>query len=773
MPPGMAPGTQALFAAALRHHQTGQLDAAEGLYRQVLESDPRHADALHLLGVIAHQRGHNEVALELLRQAIAQNERVPSFHNNLGNVLKALGRLEEAVASYHHALALRPEHAEAHSNLGSVLQAQGRLDAAAAAYRQALALKPGSAETHNNLGNTLQAQGKRDEAMASYARALTIKPSYAEAHGNLGNVLKAQGRLEDAVASYRRALGLKPDYAQIHNNLGIVLLEQEALEDAAASFSRALALKPDYVEARTHLAHALREQGKPEEAQAAYRWALALDSDDPDARLGLAMAAIPLMPRTIAESNGAADAFSQSLSELTAWSQTHHGKLGRSVGRNQPFYLAYRPTDVTGVLARYGDLLSAEAAAYWGSHVSMANMGQPGTGESSMGQPAMRQRNDMGPSDIGRRSVSGPGQQIRMVIVSGQVRQHPAWDVVLRGIIAHLDRQQFQTLLYHTSPIIDEQTRWASAHVDRFIQGPRSMQDWLQQMAQDRPDVLFYPEVGMDPATCSLAALRLAPLQVASWGHPATTGLPTIDLFVSGELLEGPEAEQHYRERLVRLPGTGVCTEITDIEAQPWEGARRSDATVRFALCQQPIKFDPADDALWVRIAQAAGPGAEFWLASPRKLGWAGTRLHERLGVAFRAAGLDPAIIRVTPWLPRARFMGFLDAMDVYLDCPSFSGYTTAWQATHRGLPIVTLEGEFLRQRLAAGLLRQIGMPEGIALSREQYLETAMRWTDEVRNTAAWAARREALQRAARRADGNREAVRAFQRMLKEALQGS
>lgn len=757
MPQGMAPDTQAAFAAALRHHQTGRLEEAERLYRQVLQRDPNHADALHFLGVIAYQRGHNDAALELLEQAIARKDRVASFHNNRGNVLKALGRLDESVASYHRALTLKPDHAEAHGNLGSVLHALGQLDPAAAAYQRALTLKPGSAEIHNNLGNTLQAQGKLDEAIASYARALTLKPLYVEAHVNLGNVLQAQGRLEDAAASYRRALELKPDYAPIHNNLGIVFLEQEALEEAATCFGRALALDPDYVEAHRHLGFVLKEQGKPEDARVAYARALALDPDDADARLGVAIAAIPVMPRSAAESVATPDIFSQSLTELTAWSQAHPGKLGRSVGRNQPFYLAYRPGDVTGVLARYGDLVSTAATAYWqrdGSAPSAPLIVQAETGHAET-------------------AYAGTGQRLRIVIVSGHVRRHPAWDVVLRGIVAHLDRRQFETYLYHTGALIDEETRWASTHVDRFVQGPRSMHTWLQEMARDRPDIIFYPEVGMDPVTCSLAALRLARLQVASWGHPTTTGLPTIDVFVSGELLEGHGAERHYRERLVRLPGTGVCTEMATFQAQPWAGAVRDRNTVRFALCQQPIKFDPADDPMLVRIAQAAGPAAEFWLVSPHKLGWATSRLHERLSAAWRTSGLDPGAIRVAPWLPRAQFMGFLDAMDIYLDCPAFSGYTTAWQAIHRGLPIVTLEGEFLRQRLAAGLLRQIGMPEGIVVSREQYLETALRWKDEVGNTGAWAARREELRRAASKADGNRLAVAALQELLVEAQRGS
>lgn len=351
-------------------------------------------------------------------------------------------------------------------------------------------------------------------------------------------------------------------------------------------------------------------------------------------------------------------------------------------------------------------------------------------------------------------------------MVSGQARQHPVWDVVLRGIIAHMDRSRFEILLYHTGWRVDEETDWARSRVERFVQGPKSTEAWLQEIAQDRPDAMFYPEVGMDPATCALAALRLAPLQIAGWGHPVTTGLPSMDMFLSAELLEGPGAEQHYRERLIRLPGTGVCTELTPVPAQPWNGPDRHKHIVRFALCQQPIKFDPADDVLAARIAKAAGP-SEFWLATPNTLPWAAVRLRDRLASAFRAEGLDPdAYLRVMPWLPRNQFAGFLDEMDIYLDCPAFSGYTTAWAAVHRGLPIVTFEGEFLRQRLAAGLLRQIGITDGIAMSREQYVQIAVRCAEQCREPDLWASRREAIRRAAPKADGNRSAVRAFEQVL-------
>jgi predicted O-linked N-acetylglucosamine transferase (SPINDLY family) len=495
---------------------------------------------------------------------------------------------------------------------------------------------------------------------------------------------------------------------------------------------------PDHAEAHSHLGNALKEQGKLHEALASYRRAVALKPDYAEARLGLAIAAIPLFADSVPASIGATEKFTRSLDELTAWSNANPGALGGSVGSTQPFYLAYRPGDVGAALSSYGDLVAAAATAHW--------------------QP--------------RPAVQRPRDRIRLLVVSGQVRRHPVWDVVLRGIISHLDRRRFEIFLYHTSAKADEETVWARAHVDRFVQGPRPIKAWLEAVAQDRPDAIFYPEVGMDSATCTLAALRLAPLQIAGWGHPVTTGLPSMDLFLSGELLEGPGAERHYREKLIRLPGTGVCTELTMAPAQPWGGPDRQRNRVRFALCQQPIKFEPADDVLLARIARAVGP-SEFWLFSPEKLHWTALGLRNRLAAAFQAEGLDPdAYLRVTRWLPRGQFLSFLDDMDVYLDCPAFSGYTTAWQAIHRGVPIVTLEGEFLRQRLAAGLLRQIGMTDQIASSREQYVEMAVRRAEKSGpQSVEREIRRDAIRLAAPRADGNRLAVSAIEQQLIDALQ--
>jgi predicted O-linked N-acetylglucosamine transferase (SPINDLY family) len=251
---------QQLVAEALQHHQAGRLPEAERLYRQILAADSRHADALHLLGVIAHQVERNDVAVELIGKAIGINGAVAVYHSNLGNALKDLGRLDDAVAVYDTAVRLKPDYAEAHYNLGNALMDLGRLGDAVAAYETAIRLKPDLAEAHSNLGNALKDLGRLDDAVAAYETAIRLKPDYAEAHSNLGNALMDLGRLDDAVAACETAIRLKPDYAEAHSNLGNALKDLGRLDDAVAAYETAIRLKPDYADAHSNLMMCLHYQ---------------------------------------------------------------------------------------------------------------------------------------------------------------------------------------------------------------------------------------------------------------------------------------------------------------------------------------------------------------------------------------------------------------------------------------------------------------------------------------------------------------------------------
>jgi tetratricopeptide (TPR) repeat protein len=230
------------LSTAVEHHRAGRLQAAEQIYRQILQTEPNHAEALHLLGVMARQVGKHELAVEYIKRAIGLKGNVAAFHVNLGNALKDQEKQAEAIACYRRALKLKPDFAEAHNNLGVVLKDHGKLDEAIACYRRALDLEPDYAEAQNNLGNALHDRGKLDEAVACHRRAVELNPHYVEAHNNLGNVLHDLGGADEAVACYRRALELKPDFAGAHKNLGDVLTSQGKLDEAVACYAQVVKL---------------------------------------------------------------------------------------------------------------------------------------------------------------------------------------------------------------------------------------------------------------------------------------------------------------------------------------------------------------------------------------------------------------------------------------------------------------------------------------------------------------------------------------------------
>jgi tetratricopeptide (TPR) repeat protein len=276
--------------AAVKHHQAGNYKEAENLYRQILQIQPNHIDALYLLGVSCNQLGRADEAVARLSAALRLKPDHAEAHNSLGNAFNTLGRLDDAATSYQQALRLNPEYAFAHYNLGVVLGLLGKRQEAVASYQQATQLKPDYPDAHNNMGIALKELGRLEEAVASFQQAVRLNPSFAEAHCNLASVYMKQGRLEEAVASYQQALRLKPDRFETHNDLGAALVQCGRLAEGALHIRRAIQLKPDHAFAHNNLGLVLSDLGRLEESVASYQQALRLKPDYVDAHVNLAMA---------------------------------------------------------------------------------------------------------------------------------------------------------------------------------------------------------------------------------------------------------------------------------------------------------------------------------------------------------------------------------------------------------------------------------------------------------------------------------------------------
>jgi len=280
---------QQAFALALQHHQRGQLQEAEPIYRQILAQQPAHADALHLLGVLAYQVGRHDVAVDLIRQAIASQPQFPVAYSNLGNALQQQGRITEAIAAHRQAIALQPDYAEAFCNLGNALLSAEQFDAAILACRQALALKPGFPEACNNLGSALQRKKQLDDAITAFRQTVALNPNYAEAYCNLGAALLEKGFSDEAITALRRAIDLHPKLPEAFANLGKALGSKGRLHEAIAAHRQAIAINPNFAIGHANLGNTLRDNGQLDEADAALREAIKCQPNLAGAHYSLAL----------------------------------------------------------------------------------------------------------------------------------------------------------------------------------------------------------------------------------------------------------------------------------------------------------------------------------------------------------------------------------------------------------------------------------------------------------------------------------------------------
>ncbi len=716
---------------ALSLHRQGRLESAKAIYASVLERDPSCFDALHFLGLIAHQQGDHAAAVKRIGDAIAIAPDVPYAHSNLGLALHGLGRDEEALTSYERALAVKPDYAEALCNRGISLATLGRLPEALASYDQALELRPGWAEAHYNRARALHGLSRFADAVAAYERALALRPDYPEAFCDRGSALRELGRPEDALASFDRALALRPEYvealinrgialrelgrlplalasydralaqapgsARAHFNRGNVLRELDRRDDAIASYERALGLNPDFEEAALNLALVLHGLGRHDEALDVYRRLLDARPDSVNARWSCVMAILPVVPGPGEDPADARAAFGRELDALAAWIDAGERPADEAVGRAQPFYLAYQEEPNRDLLATYGGLC-CRAMARW-----------------------QHDRNIVFDPRV-------PAAPLRLGIVSAHIREHSVWNAVVKGWLEHADRSKVEFHLFHVGAAEDAETQWAKSSAASYVHGRHGLEAWVQAILDARPDAIIYPEIGMDAMTTRLASLRLARVQATAWGHPDTSGLPTIDYFLSAAAFEPEGAERNYTETLVQLPGLGcaiapmVASDATlDLVALGIEGDRPV-----FVCPGTPYKYAPRNDDVLAAIARAVGRCRFVFFQ--HGVAALSDKLRRRLEGVFARAGLNlEEFARFIPWQSRSAFHALLRQSTVYLDTIGFSGFNTAVQAVECGLPLVTREGRFLRGRLASGVARRLGMPELVASDNAGYVELATR----------------------------------------------
>ena len=603
-----------------------------------------------------------------------------------------------AIADLEGVLALDPGDVRATNELGVVQADAGQTDAALATFLRATRLDPGYARGWNNYGNALRGVGRADAALDAFSHAVRIDPGYALAWANVGAMRRDAGDDAGAESALQRALALRPGLHAAIMTLAGVRRDRGRIDDAIALYEEAA--KKDPKDGNAPLLRGVALAERDDIAAAVDSFGEALRRERGLLRAAIARALVlPNVPADLAAQLAARDSYSQALDYLEAEIMERSATLPteRVVDelRHSNFLLAYHGEDDRDLQARYGAIVRSVLAKR-----------APEWLDAAPSRPA-------------------PDGRTRVGFLSAFFRDCTAGRYFERWI-TDLPRDRFEVTVYHLSPAIDELGARIRARADTFRHTPRWRPSQLApRVRADALDVLVYPELGMDATTFGLASLRLATRQCAAWGHPVTSGLPTIDTYFTCAAMEPLDAASHYTESLHGLPGIGTRYAMPEDAPPADRAALGLPVDAPLFLCPQSLfKIHPDDDLLLARVL-AAVPDAHLVLFEGRHPALT-AKLAARLAARCRAQGVDsPSRIHFLPSRSHVEYLALNRSCDAMLDTTRWSGGNTALDAIACGLPIVALPGRSMRARQSAAMLRLAGMPDLVAKDADDYVRLA------------------------------------------------
>jgi protein O-GlcNAc transferase len=666
---------QATCAKAAALHKSGDSQAAERLYREVLAAAPDYVPALSLLGVLRSQAGHKEEALTLVARAASLDPvSVPALMN-YAVLLQEVGQGEDALRQWDRLLALKPGFAAALGSRGNLLRLLGRSREAVLSYDELLAAEPDNATTWYSRAIALMDDKRSDEAVTSFTRALTLKSDFAAAFNNRGHALSQLGRMEEALADFDRAVAADPVHAAAWHNRARLLQGLTRYDEALESFNQALAITPDSFLALAGRGYMLWDRFR--------RYAEAVNDLERAAAI-----------------NPDADYIQGDLLHLKMHGADWRGFEGRRAridegvraGRRvvRPFAyeaLSSSPADLQAAAVIYtADAFPAQAPLWKG--------------------------------------VAQAHKKIRIGYVCGAFKRH-ALAYLAAGLYEKHDRGQFEVIGFDAGRSDNSaiRTRLESAF-DKFIPitalGDAAAAEKI--MAEDI-DILVNVDGYSGHIRMGVFARRPAPVQVNWLGFPGTLGATYMDYIIADRIVIPEIDRAFYSEAIVTLPHAyqvndtkrAIAQKIPARAEQGLPELRRSEhgdgrAGNAFVFCNfnQSYKITPDSFAAFMRIMRQV-PGSVLWLLEANPV------FHENLKATAGRQGVDGTRLIFAPIVPLEEHLARMKLADLFLDTLPYNAHTTASDALWAGLPLLTCRGTAFPGRVAASLLNAVGMGELVA----------------------------------------------------------
>ncbi|MDB5272844.1 MAG: lipoprotein [Chitinophagaceae bacterium] len=643
-----------------------------------------HDSFSHLMSLAqrSHQKGDLPMAINLYKEALKVIPKQPDALHLLGIAYCSQQNFSQGIIYLEKAATALPDHAVVLTNLSNAYLKVEEYSKALPLLQKSVTIKPDFDEAWHKLANTLKALNRIEEAIQAYHKTLELNPNHFNAYYNLGNTMMLLGNYKTAIAQYEKSISLQPDFASAHNNLGIVLLEWDRVEEAEQHYLRALQLQPGYTEAIKNLVQLYHKAGKEQEAMQWNKELLRLNPDH-----ALLRFAIETHAPVIAVSNAEIDAY------------RHH--IVSLLDNANPMHFN-----------------SVEKLTEYACHPS-SDLIYQGRLDRTLKEKYVQLFQAL-PRAMVQHTNSKP--RVGFVVTAGH---EGVFLKCMKGILNHINTDLFEVSVVCSLPNGEKIIAPAlNNSAIKFVNLPAKFNEAYQLLVYANFDVLHYWEIGTDATNYFLALTKPAKIQVTSWGWPSTSGMKTVDYFISQKNLEPQQAQEHYTEKLVLFDKLPVYYYRPQVPASLKTLASYGLPNDKHLyLCQQNLrKVHPDFDAVVASILERDKEGMVLFIKDKQD---AITRkLQQRL-----SSTMGPAFSRVIflERMPEEDYLGLLSQCSVALDTLHYGGgANTIYDAIQAEVPVITLEGYKHSGRFATAALRQLKATDTIAYTVQEYVDKAV-----------------------------------------------
>jgi protein O-GlcNAc transferase len=676
-----------LLEKSIQNFQVGNFDEAEFILSQVLNSQPKNFDALHILGVIKGVKKKYPEALEIFKKALKINPNNSVLHFNIGKAFSEIGEHEKALKFHLNTTKLDPNFPDGWLNHGMCLFNLSRLKESVDSFNKALALNPEYVEAWYNRGNVFFSLNQYELALGSYDEVIRIKPDHSEAWYNRGNALSELKEYEAALTSYDKAISTKPDHSEAWYNRGNALLELKQYEPALASYDQVIKIKPDNFEAWYNRGNTLLELTQFEPALASYDKAISIKPDFVQAwsNRGNALAAICQFD----------------LSEAS----------NREAIRIDPDFLIAHSNLLFNF--NYLDFSSPQyalnEAKLYGAKVS----------EKSIPK-------------FTKWDVSLDAKKLRIGFVSGDFVNHPV-GYFIEGLLEHLDQLKFEIHAFPTQSFSDDLTNRIKPFFKEWtpILGKSDL-DAAALIHQRGIQILIDLSGHTARNRLPIFSFKPAPVQVSWLGYFATTGLPEMDYFMGDPYMSPSSEVNHFSERVWNLAETWFCHKPSELLLSVSELPALGNGFLTFGSLGNLSKMNDQVINTWASVLNRV-PGSKLLLKSKQ---FRDQTQVEAVRKRFEKLNISADRLILEGPDSRKDYFKTYNRIDFVLDTFPYPGGTTSVDALWMGVPVLTLKGDRFLSHLGESIAFNAGLSDWIAQDTDDYVNKAVQFASDIEQLA-------------------------------------